>query len=631
VDREPVTPTRAVAVALVTSAIAAAGCQDDEPYAGAFDAPAAAAVLDPTVGGPAAAHEPVGFVANGVGGRIVMLALKQGRFLTDDDTASFLRTSDLPTGGLRLLTSVAPYAPSTYQVDVFAGDARFEHLVEVPWVVGFEEQEGGRVVPVEGYSSYYPPDTSGATAGAQLEDIEVKQGYTASEVWTVTYRGPDWVVEGSRSGRQPTTALSGQRFVAEERRVAFTLEGEGVQGDVITIETWNGLIEHDVGGKPLQLAMAADQRHLAVIVHDRALDRPVLRWFDPDSARVVAEVNLPDDAQPHRMAWAEDDPSLLYVADAARPAVWAVPQGTVAATEIEMPFPVLDVASLSSDIRRSLFVVEDEGRSVWLYDLDTGEMVDQNPFVPGTQGMPFDTPVQGIGALRQTHLQPQFDDDQRRFVGRSVAISLARGAVAFMHEDSGCLVQDSLGPRTQAESTVGETSNDFESNFEEEFGPELQVNEASGRHVMVNPCAGIARADSWEIRYDQVIGGWRVFSELNGEQEGIAYEDERYVSDAGEISFTVRAGPIPSVDGMALSWSVQSGVAEADGDAVGDGEREVTLSVPGDPVPFHYEVGRRDGGFYRVDDRPLVLVVAGSDDSVSRVDPQEAIIDVVWQ
>ena len=309
-DRQPV----ALAVALLSVA-ALGACRDDELYAGAFEMPTAAAVLDPVAGGPFAAHEPAGLVANGIGGRIVLLALKQGRFLTDDDTASFLRSNDLPTGGLRLLTSVAPYAPSTYQVDVFAGDAHFEQLVEVPWIVGYDELEGGRTVPVEGYSSYYPPDESGATAGATIRDIEVKQGYTSSEVWTITYRGPDWVVEGSRSGRQPTTVVPGQRFVAEERRVAFDLVGEGVEGDVITIETWNGLVEHDVGGRPLELSMAPDQRFLAMIVHDTELDRPVLRWFDPAERRVVADVALPADSLPHRMTWAEDDPTTLYVAD----------------------------------------------------------------------------------------------------------------------------------------------------------------------------------------------------------------------------------------------------------------------------------------------------------------------------
>lgn len=628
-DRQPVTTRHLAIIGIVAAALV--GCRDDELYDGAFDMPTAAAVLDPSIGGPLAAHEPVGMVTNGIGGRIVLLALKQGRFLTDDDTASFVRTNDLPTGGLRVLTSVAPYAPSSYQVDAFAGDSHFEHLVQVPWIVGAEELQGGRTVPVEGYSSFYPPDETAATAGATLVDVEVKQGYTASEIWTVTFDGADWVVEGSRSGRQPTKAIPGQRFVAEERRIAFTLEGEGNEGDVITVETWNGLVEHDIGGKPLQLLMADDQQDLATIVHDRVDDHPVLRWFDPAEGRVTAQVALPADSKPHRMVWDELDRTLLYVADAGRSAVWAVRQGSLGATEIPMPFPVLDVAPMSGDERNALFVVQDDGRTVWLYDLDTGEFVDQNPLLEGTQGMTFDSPVQGIDALYPTHLQPEYDDDERRSSGRSVAVTLARGSVAFIHEDSGCLVQDSLGPRSSSESTLGETANDYEPNFEDEFGPYLALNGASGRHVLVNPCAGVAQSDSWTLRYDQVIGGWRVYSELRGEQQGVAYEDERYVSDAGEVSFTVRAGPVPSIDGMAFTFIVDAGVAEANGDADGDGEREVTLAVPGDPIGFRYEVGRRDGSWYRVDERALVLVVAGSDDAVGRIDPQEAIVDVVWE
>jgi len=366
-------------------------------------------------------------------------------------------------------------------------------------------------------------------------------------------------------------------------------------------------------------------------VHDTELDRPVLRWFDPAERRVVADVALPADSLPHRMTWAEDDPTTLYVADIGRSAVWAVPEGTLGATEIPMPFPTLDVASLSGETRRALYVVASDGRTLWMYDLDTGELVDHNPLLDGVQGMTMDSPIAGIDALRQVHLQPEYTDDQRRLSGRSVAVTLARGSVVFMHEESGCLVQEALGPRTQAEASVGESTPDFEQNFDNEFGPTLAINGASGRHVQVNPCAGIAQTDSWELLYDQVQGGWRVFSELSGEQSTLAYEDERYVSDAGEVSFTIRAGPVPTIDGMAFTFVVDDGVAEANGDADGDGEREVTLAVPGDAVAFHYEVGRRDGDWYRVDDRPLVLVVAGSTDAVGRVDPQEAVIDVVWE
>jgi hypothetical protein len=614
-------------VAASACLVASAGCRDDELYAGAFDMPTAAAVLHPDEGGPMAAHEPVGFVANGIGGRIVLLALKQGRFLTDDASASFLRTNDLPTGGLRLLSSVAPYAPRPYDVQVFAGDTAFEQLVMVPWVTGYETVEG-RVQPVEGYASYYPPDLAGAP-GVELTDIEVKKGYTTTERFTLTYDGTAWTVEGSRSGRQPTQALPDERFVAEERRIAFTLTGEAEPGAVITIDTWNGLEEYDVGGAPLALSMQPDQSLLAMIVHDRVEDRSVVRWFDPEAKRVTGTVNLPDGSVPHRMEWSEGG-DLLYVADAGLPHVWTLSPGAAGGSSIPMPQPVLDVATLDDDDgNTALFVVSADGRTLQRFDAATGEQTDNNPLLPGVQGLSLDSPAEGIAALRQSSLLPEYTDDERRRSGRTVAVSLAKGSVVFAHEDTGCLVQDSLGPRTVSEGGFTETG-DYELNFDTAFGPYLAQNVSSGRHVVVNPC-GIANNDTWTLRYDQNLGGWRVRSELTGDQQAIAWEDERYVSDGGEVSFTVRAGPAASIDGMEMSFVVDAGIAEANGDADLDGDREVELAIPSDPVPFHYEVGRRDGDFYRVDDRPHALVLGRTSDIVGRVETQEASIDAAWQ
>ncbi|MCA9570094.1 MAG: hypothetical protein KC656_19750, partial [Myxococcales bacterium] len=68
-----------------------------------------------------------------------------------------------------------------------------------------------------------------------------------------------------------------------------------------------------------------------------------------------------------------------------------------------------------------------------------------------------------------------------------------------------------------------------------------------------------------------------------------------------------------------------------DGDENGDIRTlEAALEEPGDPLYFHYEVGPRTGGWYRVDDRPHVLVAAGASDRVGRGDPQEGSVDAAW-
>lgn len=634
-DREQVTG-RMLLVGLVALV---AACNDDEVYNGAFRQPVAAAVL-PAELGPSAEHEPIGFVANGIEGRIVPIALKQGRFLNDDGTAAFLRTNDLPTGGLRLLTSVAPYAPDPYEVSVFAGDAAFAQLVEVPYVVGSEEK-GGRTVPVEGYASFYPPDLSGAP-GVQLDDIEIKKGYTASERWTLTSDGQSWQVVGSRSGRQPEAAIPDLRFVAEERRIAFTIDGAGEPGDVITIDTWNGLVEHDVGGTPRQLEMVRPEGEpsvLAMIVEDDAGAR-TLSWFDPATRKVVAEPSLGSGSHPERMDVGDD--GMLYVADVGRPAVWEVEPGSIRATEHVLPWPVSDatVATVPIEqpdgtelLRRTLYVVVD-GRELWLFDLDTDEPIDVNPWIEGVQGMAFASVVQGIDAVEGEHLLSEFDAAARRESGRTVAVSLADGSTVFARQETGCLVQDPLGPRSVSSSS-GSTAGgvDYSTNYLEDVvtGPYLEANGASGRHVSVNPCGGYALEDSWDLRYDQTLGAWRVFSERRGEQVQLAYEDQRYTSDLGEVSFLIRGGLTPAIDGMIMSFSVDEGIAKANGDNDGDGTRETPFGVPSDPIAFDYEVGPRDGNWYVVERRPYVLVLGQSSDSALRVDPQAGRVDAQWQ
>ena len=97
----------------------------------------------------------------------------------------------------------------------------------------------------------------------------------------------------------------------------------------------------------------------------------------------------------------------------------------------------------------------------------------------------------------------------------------------------------------------------------------------------------------------------------------------------------VRAGTSPSRDGWTIRFSVDPGGASATGDNDGDGVREGSIGVGGDPVYFAYRVGLAgpvgdaDGeGWYPVDIRALALVPGSSADEVARVDPQRAALEV---
>ena len=604
------------------------GCQEDPPYQGAFNMPVAAAVVHPESGGPY--EEPIGFVANGHGGAIALLALKQGRFVPDDDTASFARSNYLPTGGARLLTAVAGYAPTDDQMSVFAADKAWGHVVHVPWITGVD----GRGVPIEGTplvatdAVFLDHDDSGDNGS--LADVELKRGYTTTEDWTLTFDGEFWWVDGSRSGRQAYVAQTDVPYVADERRVAFTIQGAASLGDQITFSTDNGITELDVGGMPQQLSMAPDQSRLAVVAQDGDSETTRLRWYHPATFALIEDTVLGDGSSPWRVSWAPDG-AALCVSDLNRPAVWEVSMDGTDPIEHVLPAPTFDVAVLyGDDGKRRLFAAASDGRTIYMYDLDEGRLIDVNPNLPGDQGMSFLAAINGIDGLQTPHLYHEHNDWGTRLFGQSVGVSLASGRVVFIEEATGCLMRDILGPRTTTQGTFG-TTDDYETNFDG-FGspPFLERNAHNTRHVLVNACAGIAKTERWVMRYDRNRTSWRVEGSTSGEQGNLAFEDARYVSDAGEVSLVVRSGGSPTGDGWEIQFDVLEGAVSVDGDNDGDGNREVILEAPMDPVYFHYTVGPTPNTWKKVDDRALLLVPAAGGDTVGRIDPQEGDADAEW-
>lgn len=622
---------------LIAAVLVAAACRQVQPYTGAFDLPIAVAVLQPEIGGPFL--EPVGLVANQHGGQVVPLALKQGRFLTEDSTVSFLRGHPLPTGALRLLTSVAVTAPSTREVTVWAGDQRFGQLLRLPWILDCErdpelrECAEARVpgAPVEPYAYHA---VRSAPDGVVLDDLQVKRGYTATETWTVTYDGEAWWVEGSRSGAQPVPAYTGEPWSAEVHRLSFTVRDPqrvATAGDAFVIDTDSGVEEIDLGGTPTALLAAPDQQTLAAVIAPTDGGAPFLTWFDTRTRRST-RVELPPDAVPTRPAWTED--GQLVVSDLGRPAVWEIEPGATTGREHVLPWPTLDAAVLG-DV---LFVAPRDGGTVWRVDRETDALLDGNVAIPGVQGMDFTANVVGLASIELPYRMPEFSDDGIRRFDRSVAIALSSGAVVFAHEDTGCLVQTNLGPRTVYDPNSLHV--DYVTTFDDVVGgPILEENGASTRHVVVNGCAGIAPAEQWTLRFDEVRQGWVVTGSYSGEQATLAREDERYVSARGEVSFVVRSGSTPSRDGWTIRFAVDSGVASATSSSSDVVLRQVTVGVGADPVTAVWRAGlpgpigdhEAGEGWYPVDLRTTVLVPAASTNEVARIDPQTSTVDVGWE
>jgi hypothetical protein len=613
VDREPL-------IALLLA------CKDPEPYEGAFDLPTAAAVL-PVEMGPFT--EPIGYVANGIGGLINNLALKQGNFLVQDPTASYLDGHALPTGRARSLSSVAAWGDGT-STWVFAGDRRFGQILAIPHIVDVVDG-----VPVEWVDAhedamlssgptFVDADGSGGPAPV-FADLELKPGWTSTETWTLTYDGQVWNAEGSRSGPQEHPARPPRFWSADRRALNGRIIGDATPGDRIEIGTSNGIVEIDAGGVPTSMLTLPDGSAVAVVVDDLALGHPVLHWLDPVTL-LLSPSSLPVYASPTRPAVSEDGLS-LYVGDAAAPAIWRIPLDGSDAVALPVPWPVGDVAQLDGiDGIRRLFVAPIGSGEVWALDLDDNALIDLDAQREGIQGRDFGSVVAGIDAVPLAYPYPLANDDGERPIARSVAVATYAGRVLFLEELTGCLVSDELGPRTALVNSLTGAP-DTQTNFDDlESGPYLEPDLASGRSAIVNACGGTARGEVWTLTFDRVAQVWEADGSFSGPQVGVAREDERYVSDLGQVSFTIRAGATPTRDGAQISFTVLEGVLSVTGDNDGDGLREVNFDNPGDPVYFHYFAGKGEGT-----DRPMVLSVHQGGDTVGRVDPQDGIVEASWR
>lgn len=598
-----------------------AACTDEIEYEGAFVVPTPVGVVAPDAATPFG-EEPVGYVASQIGGSIHALALRQGRFLNDDATASFLRASPLATGGARVLTSVSPWAPSSDRITVFAADQGFGHLLEVPHVVGVDD-----LGPLESALEISEVTSSGS---ATLEDLEIAQGYAATETWTLTFDGTRWWVEGSRSGAQEFPAEPGEAWSSADLGISFTVVGGTEVGETITFSTDSGLIEHDLDDAPVSVSTAPDQSLVALITADDAGDGH-LAWWDPTAGALAGQVTLPEGADPVRMTWSEDT---LFVADGGLPTVYTLAIGETEPEVIDLPWPVLDVAPAPET--GMLWVVPVSGSSVWGLDLETGALRDLNPWRDGVDGLEVYSAIQGIEAVPMRTALPELDDEDVTRWGHALAISLYAGPVILLDQERGCLVKSPLGPRTRY---ISDTSarGDYQVSFTTvSDSPFLALNVTNNRHALVNDCAGIAPSEQWTLTYDSLVQGWRVEGALSGVQEGIAFEDVRYVSDGGEVSFRVRGGASPSQDGYRMVFTVLDGRLEIMGDSNGDelvtsDNAEIGFSLPADPVAITYRPEPGGAGWQQVDETAALVVPLQGIDTVSRVQVSTGLVDAVWR
>lgn len=605
------TRTHLTLACALLGAVALSGCRRDEGFISTLRTPGAVAVLDAIDASPY--PTPIGIGVERHSGRIRLLHLRRGVQLQDGPFASFYRGATLGTGASRVLTHVAVTADAG-RTTVFALDASQSQLLTIPWITG---------TTAEGYPERPTPRTFGFAASYVEGDPQEAQarirgqlnGVASTEQWTATRLPSGWLWRGSRSGPEPRLAQSGVPAVIGGGALAVLIEGRALPGTEVSFQVDSGLRELDLPGRGIDLAHSPDHDQLVLTVRDA---NGASAWkLNPEAPALDAPLPLPAGASPGRVAW--QDNHSLWIADTEQAVAWQVDLLDDVATPFTVDAPLLDLAPVTLDdgsVR--LVTLHADARTVRVWDVDSGDAIDANLLTPESDGVVFEAPVQGIAASPVAH--GRLGSEERT---HSIAASTGDGRVMFVDPRSGCLLPDRLGPRTEVLRDGG-TQGDFSPNFtvDRPRTPWLQPAEDRNRHINVHPCAGVARAEQWEVTFDATLQGWRVFGERSGEQVRIAREDERYLSDDGSVSFLIRAGANATPDGAGFTFRVNPGMLAIDGDNVDDGNREANLDMPSRPVWFQTLI---DGDLLT-----RVLIGSGAGDLFARVNPENADVDATW-
>lgn len=609
------------------------GCTDIPIVPLHFDGPVASAVLPPGAGGPF--EVPVGFVANSRNGTIVPLDLKQGRLLTDDATASFLRTAALATGRSRILQDVATWAEDG-TVTVWAADLGFGELLRVPYIIAI----GDDGVPVEAEASvsdatFVDADNSGDDPS--LTGLDVRDGFTTTEDWYVEYDGARWWARGSRSGTQVNEPVPGKTYHSDHLEVTFDLDGDATVGDRFEFRTDTGIDAFTFGGLPSALLVHDGRLYATVLAADDGSSPARVFVLDARSGGYIGAVDLPDGVQPWRLAAGED--GRIFIADSRQPFVWVArfdqsfDPASVPLESIATSAPVIDVAVQEG----RLFVAPTGLQRVDIYDIDAAAWFDPNPVTPEVEGIDLGSPVAGLAASVDTvYLVHETSWGALPRVP-TVAVSTQDGFVFELDAATGCAVVTARGPHGPNGNV--DTGDNAAYSTLDDHGPAsssiLAADDATGEQIQTSACGGVARSESWTVTYDNALLSWSVEGTVSGPQQSRAQDDVRYLADSGAISFLIQSGPLPPTDGDSFTFYVDRGIltflgtdVNKDG-VIASGDR--SWEFPGRPTAFDFTIGPSGGGWDKVDRREYVMLPATNSDLVARLhlDSGQALVD--WQ
>jgi hypothetical protein len=624
---------------LPASLLALAGCSEGlDRIPTHFDGPIAAAVL-PADEGPW--EVPAGFVANSRNGTIVPLDLKMGRLLTDDPTASFLRSAAIATGEARLLSDVAVVAGPDGSVTVWTIDSAFGQLLRAPYVLSVDE-DGFPVEPEPTATDPVFVDADSSGDAPTISDLELRAGFTTTEDWSIEYDGSHWWAKGSRSGQQGKEPFSDHRYRSDNREVEFDLAGSATAGDRFEFSTATGIREFTFDGALPTAIHAQDGRVYVSVASDPG--RVVV--YDGITGEVVGTLELGSHAlglgsQPARMSGAPD--GRLFIADAALAQVWVVrfdldlDPATAAIEVIPVAAPAIDVAWQGGYDRYDepfdhLFVAPVAALRVDVWDLTTSTWLDPNPLTQDAAGVILGAPITGLAASVGNVSLPRETTFGALPSVPTVAVATADGFVYMLEGSDGCGVFDATGP--YGENTRTDDSGAIEIRLADQGDTSdsiLWTDDSTGFQVVASTCGGVARSETWYVQYDSATLSWEVEGTLSGVQMARAYDGERYLSDNGAISFTIGSGPLPPTQGDRFEFKVDDGLRVFRGSDENEDGDVVAWEFPGRPVGFETITGPTGGGWDPVDRRQFMLLPVVNTDLAARLHLDAGKAEVLWE
>ena len=498
-----------------------------------------------------------------------------------------------------------------------------------------------------------------ALGGMEVRAFRLREGYTTTEEWHAVWDADKhhFVVNGTRSGVQQRTAEPGKTYLSDHLEIQFLVDASADDlppGASFSFYTDNGVIEIplDAYAADLQVLPGGDvlalslQRVETLEEDGRARDvvTGALGWVDlsPLKDRAEGEALVAEDFPLQDVALCGDpmaetpcesvpmgmdvdaDRGLLYISDGGAYGVVhevRFEDGAPEIREIDGLMPNLDVAVVQDpdggETWRNLFVANLGEGSVSVYDLIEDRLRDVNTWTPEIDPMEVHAPIRGLSAAKAAVLLNETTDDGAALSSVLVAATTFKGEVVTFKGETGCMPF-----AAPAGAYVVDFSEAPNPDYGQASNSSFAYSSETDSVAITNPCGGITRSETWTFVYDENLQAYRVNgSESNqpGEyQEGLAYEDERYTTDKGEISVLIRSGTMPATDGDQLQITVTADTVTIP--LIPPGSSSNSGSDPADLVLYDDAYGDRNQSWTPIEVRTVALVPAFGADRVYKLD-----------